>query len=99
MVAPYKADSQLMYLARSRSVALVVTKDSDLIGLGMLTLIYRLVRWNGSDTANCGGSGDAAEVVVLLYLTAGASKILSLRILFTTSCCIAVTLDPPRESI
>ncbi|KAL7528626.1 hypothetical protein ACHAXR_002540, partial [Thalassiosira sp. AJA248-18] len=57
VVAPYEADGQLAYLANTGAVDLVVTEDSDLIALGVPTLIYRLGGWNGSNAANRSGGG------------------------------------------
>jgi 5'-3' exonuclease len=54
LVAPYEADGQLAYLANTGAVDVVVTEDSDLIGLGVPTLIYKLGGWNGSNAANRG---------------------------------------------
>ena len=56
IVAPYEADGQLAYLANSDAVDLVVTEDSDLIALGVPTLVYRLGGWNGSNAANRSGN-------------------------------------------
>ncbi|KAL3784514.1 hypothetical protein ACHAW5_005277 [Stephanodiscus triporus] len=56
VVAPYEADGQLAYLASSGLVDVVVTEDSDLIALGVPTLIYRLGGWNGTNDANRGRS-------------------------------------------
>ncbi len=56
LVAPYEADGQLAYLANIGAVDVVVTEDSDLIGLGVPTLIYKLGGWNGSNTANRGAA-------------------------------------------
>ncbi|KAK1734642.1 exonuclease 1 [Skeletonema marinoi] len=61
LVAPYEADGQLAYLANSGAVDVVVTEDSDLIGLGVPTLIYKLGGWNGSNTANRGGSSSSSS--------------------------------------
>ena len=55
LVAPYEADSQLSYLSNTRAVDVVVTEDSDLIGLGVPTLIYKLGGWNGNNNSNRGG--------------------------------------------
>mmetsp|Transcript_6317 Transcript_6317/g.15713 ORF Transcript_6317/g.15713 Transcript_6317/m.15713 type:complete len:627 (+) Transcript_6317:88-1968(+) len=52
LVAPYEADGQLAYLANTGGVDLVVTEDSDLIALGVPTLVYRMGGWNGSNSAN-----------------------------------------------
>lgn len=52
IVAPYEADGQLSYLASCGAVDIVVTEDSDLIALGVPTLIYKLGGWNGSNDAN-----------------------------------------------
>ena len=53
VVAPYEADGQLAYLAGPcGAVDVVVTEDSDLIALGVPTLIYRLGGWNGTNGAN-----------------------------------------------
>mmetsp|Transcript_23259 Transcript_23259/g.35257 ORF Transcript_23259/g.35257 Transcript_23259/m.35257 type:complete len:582 (+) Transcript_23259:2-1747(+) len=61
LVAPYEADGQLAYLANTGAVDVVVTEDSDLIGLGVPTLIYKLGGWNGSNTANRGGSSSSSS--------------------------------------
>ena len=64
LVAPYEADGQLAYLANTGAVDVVVTEDSDLIGLGVPTLIYKLGGWNGSNTANrpaFGASGSSSS--------------------------------------
>lgn len=61
LVAPYEADGQLAYLANTGAVDIVVTEDSDLIGLGVPTLIYKLGGWNGSNTANRGGVGSSSS--------------------------------------
>ena len=55
IVAPYEADGQLAYLAKNGLVDLVVTEDSDLIALGIPTLVYRLGGWNGANSANRDG--------------------------------------------
>jgi 5'-3' exonuclease len=52
VVAPYEADGQLAYLAGCGCVDVVVTEDSDLIALGVPTLIYKMGGWNGSSDAN-----------------------------------------------
>ncbi|KAL3827057.1 hypothetical protein ACHAXA_007564 [Cyclostephanos tholiformis] len=52
VVAPYEADGQLAYLAGAGTVDIVVTEDSDLIALGVPTLIYKMGGWNGSSDAN-----------------------------------------------
>lgn len=61
IVAPFEADGQLSYLASCGAVDIVVTEDSDLIALGVPTLIYKLGGWNGSNDANRyhrGGNND-----------------------------------------
>ncbi|KAL7470372.1 hypothetical protein ACHAXS_010603 [Conticribra weissflogii] len=40
--SPYEADGQLAYLSNRHLVDLVITEDSDLIALGVQTLVYRL---------------------------------------------------------
>ncbi|KAJ3293341.1 Rad2 nuclease [Borealophlyctis nickersoniae] len=42
MVAPYEADSQLAYLAKSGVVAAVISEDSDLLVFGCRKVIYKL---------------------------------------------------------
>mmetsp|Transcript_20040 Transcript_20040/g.32954 ORF Transcript_20040/g.32954 Transcript_20040/m.32954 type:complete len:617 (-) Transcript_20040:10-1860(-) len=63
LVAPYEADGQLAYLANTGAVDIVVTEDSDLIGLGVPTLIYKLGGWNGDNTANRGGTMSSSSLL------------------------------------
>eukprot|EP01134_Creolimax_fragrantissima_P003334 CFRG3334T1 len=42
VVAPYEADSQMAFLAKSNRVAAIITEDSDLIAFGCSKIIYKL---------------------------------------------------------
>ena len=44
VVAPYEADAQMAYLARTGAVAAVVTEDSDLLPYGAPTVLFKLDR-------------------------------------------------------
>lgn len=69
IVAPYEADGQLAFLANIGAVDIVVTEDSDLIGLGVPTLVYKLGGWNGSNAANRGvlGSAPSSHLGTMLH--------------------------------
>ena len=42
LVAPFEADAQLAYLARTGYVAAVVTEDSDLLAFGTQKVLYKM---------------------------------------------------------
>lgn len=69
IVAPYEADGQLAFLANIGAVDIVVTEDSDLIGLGVPTLVYKLGGWNGSNAANRSvlGSAPSSHLGTMLH--------------------------------
>ena len=46
--APYEADAQLAYLARNRSVAAVLTEDSDLVAYACPCVLLKLDRHNAT---------------------------------------------------
>ena len=47
VVAPYEADAQLAFLARSGGVEAVLTEDSDLVAFGCPIILYKLDRNSG----------------------------------------------------
>ncbi len=50
IVAPYEADAQLAYLARTNYVSCVITEDSDLIVFGSPCILFKMDRYgNGTE--------------------------------------------------
>jgi exonuclease 1 len=49
VVAPYEADAQMAYMARSGIVDLVITEDSDLLAYGCPEVVFKLQRGGDCD--------------------------------------------------